>query len=1516
MKRLLLDLLWSHLSALGAFRESGQTPEAAREAAGLAPGYRAWFDECLRVFEAEGYLQRPDGRIALGDTVRPRPLEQLWREWDAEKPAWRGNPDLAATHLLVETTLRVFPDILTGRRAATEVMFPGGSVELVEDAYRTNPASAFFNRVLADDLVARLRRRAESGPGDAPRILEIGAGTGATSAVVLDTLRSAKVAVREYRYTDVSRAFLHHADRSFGPANPFLAYGILDIERPVADQGIAVGGYDVVVAANVLHATRDIRNTLRNAKAALKPGGLLVLNELTANNLLSQFSFGLLDGWWRYEDPQLRIPGSPLLSVAGWQRVLAEAGFRAVTLPARAAHDLGQQIIVAESDGVIRQATARPRESAPEQAPLRESPVRESPAGALGGPSAAPEPGDHLRAHVEGVVLDVLADALQIPRSRIGRDEPFSNYGLDSIFAVNVARAVGRELDIDLDITVLFEHGTLADLGEFIITDHADDLQAARPPEPVSGNEAQLPVPPPEPSRDEAAPDGMAIIGMSARFPGADDVEELWRIVEQGERRITAPPAWRPDWARHGAEAAALWGGFLDGAHDFDPLFFRMSMTEASQVTPELRLLLMTAWNAVEDAGYRPAELRTRSTGVFVATTQSEYQPAGLEAGAGAGSGIGSNLMSLSSTAMVPNRISYLLDLIGPSEQYDTTCSSSFVALHRAIRSIRDGECEQALVGGVNLVMSPAGFGGMQAAGMLSPRGEIRPFQRDADGTVRGEGVAAILIKPLGRAIEDGDFVHGVVRGTGVAHGGRGVSFTAPNIRGMRAAIARAYADAGIDPGTVDYVETHGMSSILADSAELAALGAGLRGDGGSGSDAGNGGDSAAVAYLGNVKPCIGHTEVVSGLAALVKTVEAVRHGVIPAVPGFGRLHRDLSLDGTRLRIATQNLPWPDRTDDGGRVRPRRASLHSFGIGGVNAHVVLEGHTTDAPRDDDPGAQVLVLSAKSADTLRERARRLVGRLANADPHSWADIAYTLQVGREAMSCRLAFVAQTADEAARILRGCLDGDPDALALVAFADDADNAEDASAAGPLDLVAARWVAGASVDWHLLHQGQGVRRRRVPLPGYPFARRTCFAAQAPRLDPVPRSVTGSRSDGAAFLADLVATVLGLPRQEIDSAKPLADYGLNSLLMVAMLGRIRGEHPAFQPDWLQPHHTLDDVVARLSELVAHPRTAPGTRPRFPELVHLNSVTEGRPVFWIHGALAGVESFRTIAERVDRPFHGIQARGLLAEDAPIEGVAAMAEYYTEIVRSVQPEGPYDVGGFCLGGIVAHEVTRLLQTRGQEVRSLIMVDSPDETGLARSNANGFQSARSAALQVVNSLLWPAGEQDPATVGARLIHQDEVQDEVQDQMVEVPDEDAFVHRLAELAAGRGLAMRPEQIVRFIRRNMAIQLAYQLGEHKIRPLPQPEAVDCTYFRNRRGLFMGELEPYFQVVGETFSLDHVNYWQDWERELPGLRLVDVDAANHMTILHDEGPLTAIEQVCAAVYASGESIRPPEAGA
>jgi thioesterase domain-containing protein len=387
-------------------------------------------------------------------------------------------------------------------------------------------------------------------------------------------------------------------------------------------------------------------------------------------------------------------------------------------------------------------------------------------------------------------------------------------------------------------------------------------------------------------------------------------------------------------------------------------------------------------------------------------------------------------------------------------------------------------------------------------------------------------------------------------------------------------------------------------------------------------------------------------------------------------------------------------------------------------------------------------------------------------------------------------------------------------------------------------------------------------------------------------------------RSDDEDRIQTIMMAVLGLSAREWSFDRTLADYGLNSLLLITMLGQIRSHYPGFRSEWIKPHHTAREVVLRLAELDAAPTSREGARSGqvFPELIQLNTKTRGRPVFWIHGALGSVEAYQAIADRSDRPFYAIQARGFMTPHAPLHGVQAMAAYYIEAIRSVQAQGPYDIGGFCLGGIIAYEMTRQLQEQGQTVDTLAMVDSPDNTAF-RSAAPQNIPLKNAALQVANILLWPPGESDLTTIMARMISQDEVDTGATD--------DDFIRRLAELAVERGLAMRQDRIEAFIRQNMAVQVGYRLHEFRILPLPRPDAVRCAYFRNRHGLFYGTLGPYFTTAGDGFSLDNVVYWQDWQRELAQFQMVDIEASNHMTILFEPRSLETIVDVCEDLYAS-----------
>ncbi|PAU45221.1 SDR family NAD(P)-dependent oxidoreductase, partial [Streptomyces albireticuli] len=342
---LLARMLRAHLDALGAAPGPGDTHTdvtALRVRAGIHERYTPWLEHSLRAVPASA----PS-------------LDEVTREWDERRAAWSAEPDRKAELELVDTMLRALPGILTGAVRPTDVMFPRGSVELVEGCYRNNKVADTYNRALCDAAVAIVAERLAAEPGVRLRVLEIGAGTGGTSAGMFTALRPYAGHIETYTYTDLSQAFLNHARAEYGPGAPYLTCARLDAEQPLAGQGIDPGSYDLVIAANVLHATRDTRNTLRNAKAALRDGGWLLLNELSAFEIFGHLTFGLLEGWWLFEDTALRVPGSPALSPESWREVLEGEGFPSVVMVLPEARALGQQIIAARSDGIARQRVVR-----------------------------------------------------------------------------------------------------------------------------------------------------------------------------------------------------------------------------------------------------------------------------------------------------------------------------------------------------------------------------------------------------------------------------------------------------------------------------------------------------------------------------------------------------------------------------------------------------------------------------------------------------------------------------------------------------------------------------------------------------------------------------------------------------------------------------------------------------------------------------------------------------------------------------------------------------------------------------------------------------------------------------------------------------------------------------------------------------------------------------------------------------------------------------------------------------
>ncbi|MBX6769324.1 MAG: polyketide synthase, partial [Actinomadura rubrobrunea] len=377
-------------------------------------------------------------------------------------------------------------------------------------------------------------------------------------------------------------------------------------------------------------------------------------------------------------------------------------------------------------------------------------------------------------------------------------------------------------------------------------------------------------------------------------------------------------------------------GGYLRDIAAFDASFFGITPREAAVMDPQQRLVLEVAWEAFEHAGLGPAGLRGSRTGVFIGVSAPEYaaltasDPAALEAFTATGAAL----------SVVAGRLSYLLDLRGPSMIVDTACSSSLVATHLAVRALRDGEADVALAGGVNVLLSPTITMTFDQAGGTAADGRCKAFDASADGMVRAEGCGALVLKRLSDALRDGDRVLAVVRGSGVNSDGRSNGLVAPNAEAQKALLREVYAGCGVDPRQVDYVEAHGTGTFLGDPIEAAALGEVL----------GAGRDPDAPLLIGSVKSNLGHLESAAGAAGLIKTVLALHHRVIPPSIHYKEPNPHIPFDDLRLRVVADETPWPERD------RPALAGVSGFGFGGTNAHIVLEEAPRPAPRTSPPNA--------------------------------------------------------------------------------------------------------------------------------------------------------------------------------------------------------------------------------------------------------------------------------------------------------------------------------------------------------------------------------------------------------------------------------------------------------------------------------------------------------------------------------------------------------------------------------
>jgi acyl-CoA synthetase (AMP-forming)/AMP-acid ligase II/3-oxoacyl-(acyl-carrier-protein) synthase/acyl carrier protein len=512
-------------------------------------------------------------------------------------------------------------------------------------------------------------------------------------------------------------------------------------------------------------------------------------------------------------------------------------------------------------------------------------------------PAAAVEvPAGEIRAdatHWATWLRHQLATRKKTPDALIDLSEPFSSFGLSSIEAVEIAASIEEQTGRVLPATALWEYPSIRAFAAFLAGDASDGAAS-----PAEG----------------PAVDDIAVIGVGCHFPGdSDSPSAFWQTLTRGTAAIVPPPAGRFPGGQRVPNA-----GYISDLFRFDAEFFGISDAEARSLDPQQRLLLETAWHALEDAGIVPQALTGSDTGVFVGVSAVDYAPQVY----GALDGPDRFAATGTSAAIISNRLSYFLDVRGPSVTVDTACSASLVAVHQACQALRAGDCSLAIVGGVNALVSAEVTGVLERAAMLSPSSRCRPFDAAADGYVRGEGCGVVVLKPLSAARRDGNRVLAVVRGSAVMQDGRSNGLSAPNGEAQREVIRRALARARVDAAAVEYVEAHGTGTPLGDPIELNALAACY------------GRTEGPPVHIGAVKGVIGHLEGAAGIAGLIATVLALQHDEIPAV-SVERANPHAAVAGLGLTLTAGVAPWPRR--DAARV----AAVSSFGFGGTLAHVVL-----------------------------------------------------------------------------------------------------------------------------------------------------------------------------------------------------------------------------------------------------------------------------------------------------------------------------------------------------------------------------------------------------------------------------------------------------------------------------------------------------------------------------------------------------------------------------------------------
>jgi acyl transferase domain-containing protein/SAM-dependent methyltransferase len=1120
-------------------------------------------------------------------------------------------------------------------------------------------------------------------------------------------------------------------------------------------------------------------------------------------------------------------------------------------------------------------------------------------------------------------LVNLAAGTIGLAPERLDPKINVGDYGFESLGIKELSSKISSRLGIAVSPTVFFERASLEGVANWLMEEYGTRVATFYSPLPqvqlaesaiVPTNPvANRPILRPEDEAVSASREPIAIVGMSGRFPGSRDLVQFWENLRAERNLVSEIPQDRWDWREYDHEGLppasrckSHSGGFLDDVDKFDPLFFGISPAEAEMMDPQQRTFLEAVWTAIEDAGYRPSELSGKNVGLFAGVQFSDYQHLLHEAGLlTAQSALGNE------HSIVLNRISYLLNLRGPSEPVNTACSSSLVAVHRAVRSIRSGESSIAIAGGIALNLAPHSTVAAGMMGLLASDGKCKTLDRSANGYVKGEGIGVVVLKPLSRALADGDHIYALIRGSAVNHGGRAASITAPNSEAQAELIQSAIEEANVDANTIGYIELHGTGTELGDPVEINGIKSAFRK-----LSRKRGTTQPLQPYcgLGSVKTNIGHLEPASGIAGMIKVVLSMNHRVLPRLLHLNELNPYVDLNNSPFYVVDTTRPWNRLVDPEGREVPRRAGVSSFGFGGVNAHLVLEEYVepkavmTAAPKD-----QVFVFSAKTQESLEAVLANFHDRVQlwerDGNAPALSDVAYTLQVGREEMKERAACVARDLRE----LRGRMEQlVANRASELVFRGQALPGGTLITSADHSEIARNWVCGGVVDWRALYSD--VRPHRLSLPTYSFARKKYWfsategkelrksAAIVQPSDPASSEghSNGQPLSGEEYVREqlrvILAQKLKIAEEELEEDRNLQDFGVDSMLSAMIMQTVQEtfgsqvpltaviDHPTLRSlgKYIYEESLGGDTsqipqdVSRPARVAGKPRSAPlkpGTKQVKlpPELLPINLKGTRQASFWVHGAAGYSAWFQNLSQVLgpEYPMYSFQAKGTDGHSAP-QMLDEMVDHYINCIRLVQPKGPYVIGGYSFGGVPALEIARKLHEQGETIRQVIMFDTYPATQEVFDRHFGVYDSNFLEFYLANYSL--------------KVHQNPHLAIRPEALAHLPQR-LHLAELARMCKERGNRRVPvDDIYMYLRGGLACS-EHAEGIYQMYQMKPYDASDVLFFKATDGFTGRASEMYWKHTDILKDYDYPGAWGQYMKR--GFRVVELDN-DHLNMLEE----------------------------